>query len=297
LPAEPLKLAVLIPPADYAAEWRWAYDIEAQALADAGAEVEPVDWTGERDFSAFDLVLPLVAWGYHKDYSRWLRLLDRLESRAARIENPIALLRWNGDKAYLAELCEQGVPTVPSLVIESLDEQAIDHARAVFGGSDIVVKPLVSASAYGTFRLRGGDAFPESVRGWRMLAQPWIQSITTAGEYSILLFGGEFSHSVSKVPVDGEFRVQPEFGGIIDRCDPPDGAIQIAKAALAAAPAPATYARADLVVGNDGELQLMELELIEPALFLEQAPDTCPSFARAVLASAERAREQPLADR
>jgi glutathione synthase/RimK-type ligase-like ATP-grasp enzyme len=297
LPAESLKFAILIPPVDYAADWRWAYDIEAQALVDAGAEVEAIAWTEERDFSDFDLVLPLVAWGYHKDYPRWLRLLDRLEGGPAPIENPVPLLRWNGDKAYLAELGEKGVPTVPSLVIDSFDEQAIKDARATFCSSDIVVKPLISASAYGTFRLSEGDAFPEGVRGWRMLVQPWIRSITTAGEYSVLLFGGEFSHSVSKVPIAGEFRVQPEYGGIINRCDPPDGAIEIAKAALAAAPAPSTYARVDLVVGNEGDLQLMELELIEPALFLEQAPDACPSFARAVLASAERAREQPLPDR
>lgn len=292
-----MLFAVLIPPADYAAQWRWAYDIEAQALIDAGAEVQPIAWTDERDFTAFDLVLPLVAWGYHKDYPRWLRTLERLDRQGARVENPIPLLRWNGDKVYLSVLGANGIPTVPTLVIESLDEAAVQRARKAFGGSDIVVKPPVSASAYGTFRLSGEASFPESVGGRRMLAQPWIASITGTGEYSLLFFAGEFSHCVAKVPVPGEFRVQPEYGGVITRCDPPAGAVEIAQAALAAAPAAATYARADLVVGNDGKLQLIELELIEPALFLEQAPDACPSFARAVFAAAERAREQPLADR
>lgn len=292
-----MRFAVLIPPADYPAQWRWAYDIEAQALIDAGAEVEPVEWTNKRDLAGFDLVLPLVAWGYHKDYPRWLDVLDRLERQGARVENPVPLLKWNGDKTYLAELAESGVPTVPSLVIESLDDEAVGGARDRFGCGDIVVKPLVSASAYRTFRLGGGDRVPESVRGSHMLAQPWIASITSAGEYSLILFGGEFSHCVAKVPVPGEFRVQPEYGGIISRCDPPPGSVAIARTALAAAPAPATYARADLVVGNDGGLQLIELELIEPALFLAEAPDACPSFARAVFAAAERSGEQPLADR
>lgn len=291
-----MRLAVLIPAADYAAEWRWAYDVEAKALVDAGASVEPVEWTDERDLAAFDLVLPLVAWGYHKDYPRWLRLLDRLDRQGARVRNPIPLLRWNGDKAYLAELGCKGIPTVPSLVIDSLDERAVDRARDSFGCSDIVVKPLVSASAYGTFRLGGGD-FPGAVRGWRMLAQPWIGSITSSGEYSLIFFGGEFSHAVSKVPVPGEFRVQPEYGGIITRCEPPAGSVAIAQAALAAAPGPALYARVDIVVGNDGGLQLIELELIEPALFLEQAPDACPSFASAVFDAAAGALEQPLPDR
>lgn len=292
-----MKLAVLIPPADYSAEWRWAYDIEAQALIDAGAEVEPIEWTAMRDFSGFDLVLPLVAWGYHKDYSRWLEVLGRIESQGARVENPIPLLKWNGDKAYLAELASTGVPTVPSMVIEQLDDASAGRARDLFGCSDLVVKPLVSASAYRTFRIGGGDSLPQIVRGAQMLAQPWIESITTDGEYSLIFFGGNFSHCVGKVPVPGEFRVQPEYGGIISRCAPPPESVEIAQTALAAAPSPATYARADLVVGNDGDLLLIELELIEPALFLEQAPDACESFARAVFAAAERAREQPLADR
>lgn len=292
-----MRFAVLIPPADYSVEWRWAYDIEAQALIDAGAQVEPVEWTEERDLAGFDLVLPLVAWGYHKDYPRWLGVLDRFERQSARVENKLPLLRWNGDKSYLAELASKGVPTVPSLVIDALDEAAVDSARKRFGGGDVVVKPLVSASAYGTFRIGAGDPLPESVRGWRMLAQPWIGSITSDGEYSLIFFGGEFSHCVGKVPLPGEFRVQPEYGGIISRCDPPPGSVEVAQAALAAAPVRSTYARADLVVGNDGGLQLIELELIEPALFLKQAPDACESFARAVFAAAERAREQPLADR
>ena len=292
-----MKLAILIPDADYSAEWRWAYDVEAQALIDAGAEVEPVRWTDERDLAEFDLVLPLVAWGYHKDYPRWLRFLDRLEQLGVPIENSVPLLRWNGDKAYLAELGAAGIPTVPTMIVEALDEAALDGARERFGCSEIVVKPPISASAYGTFRLRQGDPVPESVRGWRMLVQPWIEAITSAGEYSLIFFGGEFSHAVCKVPVPGEFRVQPEFGGIITRCEPPSGSLEIASAALAAAPAEPTYARVDLVVGNGGQLQVIELELIEPAFFLTQAPERGEAMASAILSAAGQVREQPLADR
>ena len=95
----------------------------------------------------------------------------------------------------------------------------------------------------------------------------------------------------------GEFRVQPEYGGIITRCDPPDGAEEVARAALAAAPAPALYARVDLVTGNCGTLQVMELELIEPAFWLAQAPEAGATFARAIVSAVERSRKEPLADR
>ncbi len=221
----------------------------------------------------------------------WQALLDRFERDAVRVANPVPVLRWNGDKSYLAELHSKGVATVPSLAFEAIDDAALDEARGTFATDQLVVKPLVSASAYGTFRIGPGESLPDKIRGWRMLVQPWLTDIVSSGEYSLIFFGGQFSHSLSKVPRPGEFRVQPEYGGIIDRCDPPPGSLELAKAALDAAPAATTYARVDIVVGNDGQLQVIELELIEPALFLDKAPDAAPRFAQAVLSAAKAGRE------
>lgn len=284
-----MRLAVLTPAPDYRAEWRWAYDVEAAALEAGGMSVEPLAWNAAGDLAAFDLVLPLVAWGYHQRVAAWHSWLDQAETARLPVANPVPLLRWNSDKAYLAELCAAGVPTVPSMMIASLDESALAEARAQFG-DELVVKPLVSASAFGTHRLVPGDPVPQTVRGWRMLAQPWLQSITDSGEWSLIYFDGAFSHAVAKVPRAGEFRVQPEHGGIITSCDPPSGARDVADAALAQAPTASTYARVDLVRGNDASLQVIELELIEPALWLEHAPDPS-AFPAAVRSAAERARE------
>jgi glutathione synthase/RimK-type ligase-like ATP-grasp enzyme len=292
-----VKLAILVPEVDYPTDWSWAYDVEAAALIEAGGEVTPIVWSQPFDAAAFDLVLPLVAWGYHKHFGRWMTALERLETQRAPVRNPIPLLRWNSDKRYLAELYERGIPVVPTEVAETLDEQSIAAIRAHFGCTDLVVKPPVSASAYNTFRIGPDDPIPDAVRGQRMMVQPWLDSITETGEWSLLFFDGKLSHAVSKVPVAGEFRVQPEYGGIINRCDPPAGAEEVAKAALAAAPAPSLYARVDLVVGNCGNLQVIELELIEPALWLDKAPEAAPRFAEAVLSAAREASEQPLADR
>ncbi len=283
-----MRVAVLVPPADYAAEWRWAFEPQAQALRDAGLAVEHMPWNADRDLTGYDLVLPLVAWGYHKLYGEWLALLDRFERERVRVENPVEVLRWNSDKAYLAELGAKGIATVPSLAFAALGEQALARAREDFGCGELVVKPTVSASAYGTFRLGPTDPLPEEVRGWRMLVQPWLEAILDTGEYSLIFFGRKFSHAVSKVPRPGEFRVQPEYGGIIARCDPPAGALDLASTALAQAPAPTTYARVDIVIGNDGALQIIELELIEPALFLDHAPEAGATFAEAVLKAARR---------
>ena len=286
-----MKLAVLIPAADYGADWRWAYDVEAEALEAAGAKVEPVRWTEKRDLSGFDLILPLVAWGYHRDYPAWLRFLDRLEQQGLPVANSVPLLRWNSDKTYLAELSSSGISTVPTIVATALDDVALDDARDTFGCSQLVIKPPVSASAFGTFVLRKGQPVPAAVLGQRMMVQGWLGSIVETGEYSLIFFDGEYSHAVSKLPKPGEFRVQPEYGGIITRCKAPAAAQELALAALAAAPAESTYARVDLVVGNDGALQVIELELIEPALFLAQAPEAGHALGRAARSAAERLRK------
>jgi glutathione synthase/RimK-type ligase-like ATP-grasp enzyme len=292
-----VRVAILTPRPDYPAEWRWAYDVEAAALAAAGIHVTPHSWSEPLDAHAFDLVLPLVAWGYHKHFDLWMQALDAFERQDAPVQNPVPLLRWNSDKRYLAELYEKGVPVVPTEVAEALDESSLDRIRRHFGCSDLVVKPPVPASAHLTFRIRQGDPVPEEVRGKRMMVQPWLESITTSGEWSLIFFNGELSHALSKVPVAGDFRVQPEHGGIIRSCAPPHGGNEVALAALTAAPAPSLYARVDIVAGNCGSLQVMELELIEPALWLNETACAADLFAEAVLAAAEGPLEQPLADR
>ena len=72
-----MRLAVLVPDPDYPEPWAWAFDVEADALKAVGCSVDAIAWTEVGDVSAYDLVLPLVVWGYHLDYPRWLALLER----------------------------------------------------------------------------------------------------------------------------------------------------------------------------------------------------------------------------
>jgi glutathione synthase/RimK-type ligase-like ATP-grasp enzyme len=282
-----MRIGMLVPDPGYPEPWAWTFDPEAEALRAAGAEVEAVAWTGVGDVSSFDLVLPLIVWGYHLDYSRWLALLDRAEAEAWPMINPPTLLRWNSDKAYLAELAELGVPTVPTLAVESCCDADLEEARRRFGSESLVIKPPVSASATGTHRLEPKDDLPEDSRRRPMIIQPMIEEIGKTGEFSLLLFDGELSHSVLKRPHPGDFRVQPHHGGVTMPCTAPPGAEQLAKQALAAAPAKATYARVDIVPDDEGTLRIMELELIEPALFLDYAPGSTAAFTNAILRSAQ----------
>ena len=118
-----------------------------------------------------------------------------------------------------------------------------------------------------------------------MIVQPLIEEIANTGEFSLLVFDGELSHAVVKRPKSGDFRVQPHHGGVTSPCTPPAGAERLAKQALAAAPAKATYARVDIIPDDEGTLRIMELELIEPSLFLLHAPNAAEQFAEALLSS------------
>ena len=291
--AKPPHVLILVPDPVYPEPWAWAFHVEAEALRLHGFEVSARPWTAPGNLAPFDAVLPLVVWGYHERFAEWLALLERLDAEHVRCINSPPLLRWNSDKAYLAELDANGIPTVHTIAVEALDEQLLAEARERFGCEQLVVKPPVSASATGTFLLRPGDAVPREVAGRRMLVQPFMGSIAVTGEYSIMLFGGQFSHAILKTPKSGDFRVQPHLGGTERPCPPPEGGVALAQSALAAAPTEAVYARVDMVADDEGELRIMELELIEPALWLQHAPDGCGAFASAV----RGAIEQPLAQR
>ena len=280
-----MRFAFLTPDPDYPEPCDWAFDVEAEAIRARGVEVDAVPWTAGRDLGGYDLVLPLVAWGYHLRVPQWLSFLDDLQAKGLPVVNPPELLRWNSDKAYLSELSSKEIPSVQTIEAQTLSDADLAAASERFGTAELVIKPPVSGGAFGTHRIRVGDPIPASERGKRMMVQPFLPSIATEGEYAIILFGGNYSHTVVKRPKSGDFRVQPHLGGSTEICEPPVGGTELARAALAAAPAPATYARVDIVRGPYDQLQIMELELIEPALFLDVAPNGKAAFADALIAA------------
>jgi glutathione synthase/RimK-type ligase-like ATP-grasp enzyme len=284
MPYQP-RVAILVPASDYDEKWQPAFARKAAALAGAGLAVEQRAWTDPGDLTGFDLVLPLFAWGYQRDPARWYALLDRLEGEALPVVNPVPVLRWNSDKAYLAELGAKGVAVVPTIEAAALDEASLADARARLGTEEVVIKPAISGGADGTHRVAPGAPVPANALGQRRLVQPLMPGILTEGEVSLFFFAGRFSHAIVKRPAAGDFRVQTQFGGREEAWGPSDAALTLAAAALAAAPAPPVYARVDMVGDAAGRLHIMELELIEPSLFLNFAPDGGAAFGTAVYAA------------
>ena len=282
MPFQP-RVAILVPAPDYEENWRPAFARKAAALAAAGLAVEQRVWTDPGDLTGFDLILPLFAWGYQRDVAVWYALLDRLAGLP--VVNPVPVLRWNSDKAYLAELGAKGVAVVPTVEVAALDDASLAQARAALGVEEVVVKPAVSGGADGTHRVAPGAPIPTDALGQRRLVQPLMPGILADGEYSLFFFGGAFSHAIVKRPASGDFRVQEQFGGRETGWDASEPARLLAAAALAAAPAPPVYARVDMVGDAAGVLHIMELELIEPSLFLHHAADKGAAFGRAVYAA------------
>ncbi len=234
-----------------------------------------------------DLTLPLMAWGYHRDTRRWYAQLNHWAGLA--FANPVAVLRWNTDKRYLLDCKARGVPIVQTEFHASLCAADLAAARATFGVGDVVVKPPISAGSDDTWLLKVHDVLPEAALGRAMLIQPMMPDILTHGELSLFYLGGTLAHAIVKRPTNGDFRVQPQFGGQSEAISVSDAATSVAEHALDSVPGDLLYARVDLVGDGRGGFAVMELELIEPWLYLNRAADGGMAFADAIAAACRKA--------
>ena len=265
----------------YASSWSPLFERLAEPLRARGLTVESASWV-DADTAGARVVLPLLSWGYHLRSDEWFARLDALEAVGARLANPASVLRWNTTKTYLAELVSKGAPVVPTHAVDRLTMEDLDHARDVFGVDVLVTKPQISGGSQDTVKLRHVDGLTGCTTG-PALIQPFLPAVGEEGELSLFYFDGVFSHAVAKVATAGDFRVQPQFGGQVSGVAPEPEALHAAEMVLKAAGAPLTYARVDLIRGLDGTPQLMELEVIEPDLFLGHAHDEGGAFAEAVV--------------
>lgn len=206
-------IAILVPdPTDltFADLWPGVLDRLQQALATAGVTAVATPWTEHvddaRGLACHSLVLPLVAWGYHLDHARWLRACEAWHAAGIALANPAGVLAWNSDKRYLGALAKRGVPIPTTAWAERVTTGAIDDAFSATGAEELIVKPTVSGGAWKTWRVRRGEplegVLADAPPGTAMI-QPYLRTIETQGETSLLFFGGEFSHAVNKRPVPG----------------------------------------------------------------------------------------------
>lgn len=287
------QIAVLTPdPADKTYVGRWPEVLERlkATLESTGATVTATPWTDHVEdasgLAAYDLILPVIAWGYHRDHGCWLKACATWSEAGLAVANPAEVLRWNSDKTYLARLADKGVPIPPTRWTDRVTQDQVDAAFAETGAPVLIVKPTVSAGAFRTLRLTPGEVLSDAPEGAAMI-QPYLKSIETKGETSLLFFGGRFSHAVNKRPVAGDFRIQVQFGGLYTAVTPDAAAMALAQQVLAAIDEPLLYARIDMARDDAGRWVLMEAELIEPDFYLDHDPANGAGFAEAVKARLE----------
>jgi glutathione synthase/RimK-type ligase-like ATP-grasp enzyme len=231
-----------------------------------GVEPAPVVWDDPSvDWAAFDQVILRSCWDYHLRSVKFLDWIHRLKSGNVALQNPASLVLWNADKRYLRELekCDFLIPE--TYWVEEGQEVQLGDVLSLQRWRDVVVKPTISATAYQTRRMSEKDA-DELISGPTMV-QEFLAEVQIRGEWSLMFLGGEFSHAIRKFPASGDFRVQSQFGGTVQAAVAKPDFIENAAAVLEAIEDGTLYARVD-GVEREGEFVLMELELIEPALFL-----------------------------
>jgi len=208
-------------------------------------------------------------------------------TRSCRLINSGALIEWNMDKHYLADLGARGVAVVPTVYVSPTAPRPLAEILEANDWHDVVIKPAVGGAARLTWR--GGMAslaadeaeLARCLTQEAMLVQPFQRAIQSTGEVSVVVIDDHVCHAVRKRARSGDFRVQDDHGGTVHPHEATKAERRLALAAVAACPEPPRYARVDMLDGPDGP-QLMEIELIEPELFLRYQPSSAMALARAI---------------
>lgn len=256
------------------------------ALADRGLDARHVAWDDPAmDWSRPRLCVIRATWDYHLRLAEYLTWAEAVAARTM-LWNPLEVLRWNTRKTYLRDLERHGIATIPTVWLQRGDTANLAALMGERGWRSVVVKPQVSASAYAT-RLVTREELPkgqahmaELLAARDVMVQPFLPTVATSGERSLVFIDGEHTHTLRRRPAIGPVNETHVEGELLAN-NPEEAAF--ARLTLHAAGYPYLYARVDVIHDEDGALRLMELELVEPSLSLRSAPWTAQRLADAIV--------------
>jgi glutathione synthase/RimK-type ligase-like ATP-grasp enzyme len=261
-------------------------DLVVEPLRRLGHEAEFVPWRAAVDWRQYAGVVIRTTWDYQNSLPAFLRVLQQIETQT-RLANPLEIVKWNADKKiYLRDLEAHGARIVPTIwsndkIENSRIQQWFDQLRT----DEIVIKPTVGASAQDAVRLKHGEktyALRRVFDNRSFMVQPFMPAIASEGEFSLFYFNGKYSHAILKTPKAGDFRVQEEHGGIIQATKPPGDLSVTGENILKRVSPEPLYARIDFVRTADDDFAVVELELIEPSMYLRNAAHAPEMFAKAI---------------
>ena len=253
-----------------------------------GWTIDTVPWrTQDVDWNLFDAVYIGTPWDYPEDPQLFMQVLESIDRSAAVLVNDVALVTWSMSKTYLRDLEDKGVDIVPSIWGEQYHPGMLGDALDRFMVDKLIVKPVISTNATDTYLIGRPDIgtldseLAITFADRPLVIQPFMERIRSEGEYSLFYFNGRFSHAILKTPKQDDFRVQEEFGAEIIAVDPEGSLREVGDRILQLVDPMPVYARADFVRGSENRFFLMELELIEPSMYLRMHEAAPQRFARA----------------
>jgi hypothetical protein len=253
------------------------------ALAERHLQARPAVWNDPHiDWSVPRVTVVRSTWNYHLHRSAFLDWAEHV-SHLGDLWNPLALLRWNSHKFYLRDLEQSAIPIIPTRWLEQ--GTTIDLAGVILqqGWRRAIIKPAVSASAYATLLVTsetmqlGQSHLDRFLPTHDMLLQPFVETVTSSHERSLMYIEGEFTHAVVRKPA---LNLAPSAEERL--VTPKEEELLLAQTILGLLPSPPLYARVDLIHDEAGALRLMELELVEPTLWLSLAPHAVQRLADAI---------------
>lgn len=251
------------------------------ALAGRGLRVATLGWDDPHvDWSQARLTVMRSTWNYPRRARDFLAWAESTAARSA-LWNPLSVVKSNIHKSYLLDLERRGIAVAPTRLVRQ--GQTVPLAEVAGEWERVVVKPAVSAASLDTIRVERddfarGDAHLRMILATRdALVQPYLPSVEGAGERALVCVDGVLSHAVRKTP---RFSAEEEQVSEALPIAPDERAL--AERALATVAGPLLYARVDVARGADGRPLVMELELIEPSLFLVQHPPALERLAAAI---------------
>ncbi|MDX1404678.1 MAG: hypothetical protein R3192_09070 [Woeseiaceae bacterium] len=257
-------------------------------MENLGWAIEQLPWrTANADWDAFDAVYIGTPWDYPEDPGQFMGLLKTIDRSSAILINDWSLVAWSTPKTYLRDLEQKGVAVVPSSWHEHYERGSLGSAFERFGTDRLIIKPVISTNATDTFAVTKQDLpaidlrLIETFANRPCVIQPFMENIQSEGEYSLFYFNREFSHAIRKTPKRGDFRVQEEHGADIVAVEPDAPLRNVADRLMQLVDPVPVYARADFVRGSAGEFLLMELELVEPSMYLRMDAAAPERFAKA----------------
>ena len=265
-------------------------ELAVEPLKKYGWTVKTVSWRQPCDWSRFDMVIIRSTWDYQNHNGEFLQALEKIAASGAQLQNDLELVKWNFRKTYLRELQEKGNRIVPTLwENEGIYAERLHYYFEELQTEEIIIKPVISANADDTFRLKKEEVASRSgvlnqIFSKRpFMVQPFMGKIIEEGEYSLFYFGGEYSHAILKTPKKNDFRVQEEHGGVITPVIANDELRVSGTFTLGSIQQTPLYARVDFVRDAENKFAVMEVELIEPALYFRMDhPYAAKRFAYAV---------------